>query len=52
MLIAGIWGMKVGGIPFSASPNGFWVVGGLIAAVFGLVAIVLSGSGSSEVAHR
>ena len=40
-LIASIWGMNVGGIPFSGSPNGFWVVGGLIAAVFALVAIVL-----------
>jgi zinc transporter len=40
-LVAGIWGMNVGGIPFSGSPNGFWVVGGLIAAVFALVAIVL-----------
>ena len=25
-LIASIWGMNVGGIPFSGSPNGFWVV--------------------------
>jgi CorA-like Mg2+ transporter protein len=33
-LIAGIWGMNVGGIPFSGSPNGFWVVGGLITAIF------------------
>jgi Mg2+ and Co2+ transporter CorA len=33
--------MNVGGIPFSTSPNGFWVVGGLIAAVFAVVAIVL-----------
>ena len=40
-LIASIWGMNVGGIPFSGSPNGFWVVGGLIAGVFALVAIVL-----------
>ncbi|HEY2540700.1 MAG TPA: CorA family divalent cation transporter [Stellaceae bacterium] len=40
-LIASIWGMNVGGIPFSGSPNGFWVVGGLISAVFTLVAIVL-----------
>lgn len=40
-LIAGIWGINVGGIPFSGSPNGFWVVGGLITAVFALVAIVL-----------
>jgi zinc transporter len=40
-LTASIWGMNVGGIPFSGSPNGFWVVGGLIAGVFALVAIVL-----------
>jgi zinc transporter len=40
-LIASIWGMNVGGIPFSGSPNGFWVVAGLIPAVFALVAIVL-----------
>jgi zinc transporter len=40
-LIASIWGMNVGGIPFSGSPNGFWVVAGLIAVVFALVAIVL-----------
>jgi zinc transporter len=40
-LIASIWGMNVGGIPFSGSPNGFWVVAGLIAAVFAMVAIVL-----------
>ena len=40
-LIASIWGMNVGGIPFSGSPNGFWVVGGLIAVVLALVAIVL-----------
>ena len=40
-LVAGIWGMNVGGIPFSGSPNGFLVVAGLIAAVFALVAIVL-----------
>ena len=40
-LIAGIWGINVGGIPFSGSPNGFWVVGGLIIAILALVAIVL-----------
>jgi zinc transporter len=40
-LTAGIWGMNVGGIPFSGSPNGFWMVGGLIAVVFALVAFVL-----------
>jgi zinc transporter len=40
-LIASVWGMNVGGIPFRGSPNGFWMVAGLIAAVFALVAIVL-----------
>jgi len=40
-LIASIWGMNVGGIPFSGSPNGFWVVAGLIAMIFALVAIVI-----------
>ena len=40
-LISGIWGINVGGIPFSGSPNGFWVVGGLIIAILALVAIVL-----------
>jgi zinc transporter len=40
-LIASIWGMNVGGIPFSGSSNGFWVVAGVIAAVFTLFAIVL-----------
>jgi zinc transporter len=40
-LIAGIWGMNVTGIPFSGTPNGFWEVGGLIAAVLVFVAIVL-----------
>ena len=40
-LTASVWGMNVGGVPFSGNPNGFWVVGGLIAAVFALVAIVL-----------
>jgi zinc transporter len=40
-LIASILGMNVVGTPFSSSPNGFWVVGGLIAASFALVAIVL-----------
>ena len=40
-LVASIWGMNVGGIPFRGSPNGFWMVAGLIAAVFALVAIVL-----------
>src|SRR5262249_35827856 len=40
-LIASIWGMNVGGIPFSGSPNGFWVVAGVIAAAFALVGIVL-----------
>ena len=40
-LIATIWGMNVGGIPFSGSPSGFWVISGLIAAVFALLAIIL-----------
>ena len=40
-LIASIWGMNVGGIAFSSSPNGFWVVAGLIAVLFALVAVVL-----------
>jgi zinc transporter len=40
-LVTGIWGMTVGGLPFSTSPNGFWVVSGLIAAVSALVVIVL-----------
>ena len=40
-LIASIWGMNVGGIPFSGSPNGFWVVAGLITVIFALVAIVI-----------
>jgi zinc transporter len=40
-LIASIWGMNVGGIPFSGGPNGFWVVGALIAAVFAVAAIIL-----------
>jgi zinc transporter len=39
--IAGIWGVNVGGVPFAASANGFWVVGGLIAASFALVAFIL-----------
>jgi hypothetical protein len=33
--------MNVNGIPFSGSPNGFWMVAGLITAIFALVAIVL-----------
>lgn len=41
-LVASIWGMNVAGIPFSSGPDGFWVVGGLIAAVLVLVAIVLA----------
>jgi len=40
-LIASIWGMNVAGIPFGDSPNGFWVVGGLIAAAFALTTVVL-----------
>ena len=38
-LIASIWGMNVGGIPFSGNPDGFWVVAALIAAVFAIVAL-------------
>jgi zinc transporter len=41
-LIAGIWGMNVGGVPFGASANGFWVVGALIAVIFASVAVILS----------
>jgi zinc transporter len=41
-LIASIWGMSVGGMPFSDSPIGFWAVSGLIAASFVVVAIILS----------
>jgi Mg2+ and Co2+ transporter CorA len=33
--------MNVGGLPFSSSPYGFWAVGGLMAAAFALVAIIL-----------
>ena len=33
--------MNVGGVPFSGNPNGFWVVVGLIAAIFAIVAIVI-----------
>lgn len=40
-LIASIWGMNVVGAPFSDSPGGFWVVGGLIVASFALVVIIL-----------
>jgi len=40
-LIASIWGMNVGGIPFSGSSNGFWLVAGVIATIFSLFAIVL-----------
>ena len=40
-LIASIWGMNVGGIPFSGNPNGFWLVAAMIVAVFVLVALVL-----------
>jgi zinc transporter len=40
-LIASVWGMNVGGIPFSHSPSGFWVVGSVISAAFALVAIGL-----------
>jgi len=40
-LIASTWGMNVAGIPFGSSPNGFWLVGGLIAAAFALTTLVL-----------
>jgi zinc transporter len=40
-LIAGIWGMNVGGTPFSNSPSGFWMVGGLTVGLTALFAIVL-----------
>jgi zinc transporter len=40
-LIASIWGMNVGGIPFSSNPNGFWLVAGLIATAFAVVAVIL-----------
>jgi zinc transporter len=40
-LIASIWGMNVGGIPFSGSSNGFWLVAGVIATTFTLFAVVL-----------
>jgi hypothetical protein len=40
-LTPSVWGMNVGGIPFSDSSNGFWVVAGVIAAIFTLFAIVL-----------
>ena len=41
-LIGSIWGMNVVGAPFTSGPNGFWMVGGLIAASFALVALILS----------
>jgi zinc transporter len=40
-MIASVWSMNVIGTPFSSSPNGFWIVGGLIAASFALVTIML-----------
>jgi len=40
-LVASIWGMNVGGLPFSDSPDGFLVVGGLIAATFVAVVLIL-----------
>jgi zinc transporter len=40
-LIAGMWGMNVGGIPFGTSPNGFWEVGALMAAAIIAVGIIL-----------
>jgi hypothetical protein len=40
-LIGSLWDMNVGGIPFSTSPNGFWVIAGLMAAAFALAAVIL-----------
>jgi zinc transporter len=40
-LIAGMWGMNVGGIPFGTGPNGFWEVGALMAAAIIAVGIIL-----------
>jgi zinc transporter len=40
-LIASVWGTNVGGIPFGSSPNGFWIVCGLTAAVLALGMTVL-----------
>jgi len=40
-LIASIWGMNVGGIPFADNPIGFWVVDGLIVAAFVFITIFL-----------
>ncbi|HET6829406.1 MAG TPA: CorA family divalent cation transporter, partial [Ramlibacter sp.] len=37
-IIAGLFGMNVGGVPFGDAPNGFWVVTGALAAVMGAVA--------------
>jgi zinc transporter len=32
-LIAGLWGMNVGGIPYASSPIGFWAITGFIALI-------------------
>jgi len=40
-LIASIWGMNVGGIPFSDSPYGFWAVTGAITMAFAIITFVL-----------
>jgi zinc transporter len=40
-LVASIWGMNVGGLPFGDSPHGFLVVGGLIAVTCITVVLLL-----------
>lgn len=37
-LTSGLFGMNVGGVPFSDHPAGFWIMAGLIGAVTGLLA--------------
>lgn len=37
-MIAGLFGMNVGGIPFAQSPYGFWIVSALVATISGIVA--------------
>lgn len=37
-LTSGLFGMNVGGVPFSDHPAGFWIMGGLIGVVTGLIA--------------
>jgi len=36
-ILAGLFGMNVGGVPLASNPHGFWVVGGIV-LVFTLVA--------------